>query len=135
MHLIDDIHLISSLRRTVGYLFPDLTDIVHTVVGSRIHLHHVQNAAVIDALADLTLAAGVSIDRMQAVDCLCKDLGAGGFAGAADAGKQVGMAHTVCRDLVFSRSTMARWPTTSSKRCGLHLRYKARYMVLSLSCK
>jgi hypothetical protein len=41
---------------------------------------------------------------MQAVDCLCKDLGAGGFAGAAHAGKQVGMAHTVCRDLVFQRS-------------------------------
>ena len=31
-------------------------------------------------------------------------LGAGGFAGAAHAGKQVGMAHTVCRDLVFQRS-------------------------------
>ena len=76
--------------------------------GQHVHLiddvYHVQNAAVIDALADLTLAAGVSIDRMQAVDCLCKDLGAGGFAGAADAGKQVGMAHTVCRDLVFQRS-------------------------------
>ena len=59
-----------------------------------------ENAAVIDALADLTLAAGVSIDRMQAVDCLGKDLGTAGLAGAAHAGKQISVAHTACGDLV-----------------------------------
>ena len=100
MHLIDDVYLIFAGAGSVSCFVAQVADIVHTVVGSRIHLHHVQNAAVIDALADLTLAAGVSIDRMQAVDCLCKDLGAGGFAGAAHAGKQVGVAHTAGGDLI-----------------------------------
>ena len=31
----------------------------------------------------------------------------------------------------LSAVTMARWPTTSSKRWGRHLRYNARYMVCS----
>ena len=37
---------------------------------------------------------------MQAVDCLGKDLGTGGLAGAAHAGKQISVAHTACGDLV-----------------------------------
>ena len=74
MHLIDDVYLIFAGAGSVSCFVAQVADIVHTVIGSRIHLHHVQNAAVIDALADLTLAAGVSIDRMQAVDCLCKIL-------------------------------------------------------------
>ena len=36
MHLGDDVDLVFSLRGGIGYLVDDLTDIVHTVVGSRI---------------------------------------------------------------------------------------------------
>ena len=100
MHLVDDIYLIMTGAGGVGRFITQITDIVHAVVGGRVHLHHVQNAAVVDASADLALTAGVTVLGMQAVDCLGKDLGTGGLAGAAHAGKQISVAHTACGDLV-----------------------------------
>ena len=101
VHLVDDIHLILAGAGGVSSLVPQVADIIHTVVGGCVHLHHVQQAAVVDALADLALPAGVAIDRMQAVDRLGKNFGAGGLAGAAHAGKQIRMAYAPCGDLVF----------------------------------
>ena len=101
VHLVDDIHLILTGAGGVGGLVPQVADIVHAVVGGCVHLHHVQQAAVVDALADLALPAGVAIYRVQTVDRLCKNFGAGGLAGAAHAGKQIRMAHAPCGDLVF----------------------------------
>ena len=43
---------------------------------------------------------GSPVLRVQAVDRLGKDLGTGGLAGAAHAGKQISVAHTACGDLV-----------------------------------
>ena len=100
VHLVDDIYLIMTGAGGVGCFITQITDIVHAVVGGRVHLHHVQNAAVVDASADLALTAGVTVLGMQAVDCLGKDLGTGGLAGAAHAGKQISVAHTACGDLV-----------------------------------
>ena len=100
VHLVDDIYLIMTGAGGVGRFITQITDIVHAVVGGRVHLHHVQNAAVVDASADLALTAGVTVLGMQAVDCLGKDLGTGGLAGAAHAGKQISVAHTACGDLV-----------------------------------
>ena len=101
VHLVDDIHLILTGAGGVGGLVPQVADIIHAVVGGCVHLHHVQQAAVVDALADLALPAGVAIYRVQAVDRLGKNFGAGGLAGAAHAGKQIRMAHAPCGDLVF----------------------------------
>ena len=101
VHLVDDVYLVPAGAGGVGGLVPQVPDVVHAVVGGGIHLHHVQQAAVVDAFADLALPAGVSVDRMQAVYRLGKDLGAGGLAGAPDAGKKVGVSHPVCGDLVF----------------------------------
>ena len=101
VHLVDDIHLILAGAGGVGGLVPQVADIIHAVVGGCVHLHHVQQAAVVDALADLALPAGVAIYRVQTVDRLCKNFGAGGLAGAAHAGKQIRMAHAPCGDLVF----------------------------------
>ena len=101
VHLVDDIHLILAGAGGVGGLVPQVADIIHAVVGGCVHLHHVQQAAVVDALADLALPAGVAIYRVQAVDRLGKNFGAGGLAGAAHAGKQIRMAHAPCGDLVF----------------------------------
>ena len=104
MHLVDDIHLILAGAGGIGGLVPQVADIVHAVVGGCVHLHHVQQAAVVDALADLALPAGVAIYWMQAVDRLGKNFGAGGLAGAAHAGKQIRMAYAPCGDLVFQGS-------------------------------
>ena len=101
MHLVDDIYLIMTGAGGVGCFITQITDIVHAVVGGRVHLHHVQNAAVVDAAADFARTAGVAVVWVQAVDRLGKNFGAGGLAGAAHAGKQIRMAHAPCGDLVF----------------------------------
>ena len=44
---------------------------------------------------------GVAVMGVKAVDRLGENLRAGGLARAAHAGKQVGVAHAVCGDLVF----------------------------------
>ena len=101
VHLIDNVYLIFTGAGRVSSLIAQVADIIHAVVGSGIHFHYIQNAAVVDAPADLALTAGVAIYRVQAVDRLCKNFSAGGFAGAAHTGEQIGVAHTVCHDLVF----------------------------------
>ena len=96
--LIDDVDPVFALGRRVADLVPDLTDVVHTVVGSRVDLDEVE--AGFRLPAQFTLVAGVAIDRVQAVDRPGKDLGHGGLAGAAGAAEQVGMAVPVVDDLV-----------------------------------
>ena len=107
VHLVDDIYFIPALAGGVGCLIPQAADIVHAVVGGRIHLHHVQDAAVVDATADGALAAGVAVVGVEAVDRLGKDLGAGGLARAAHACKQVGVANAPGGHLVAQRGHRA----------------------------
>ena len=101
VHLVDDVYLILTGTGGVGGFVAQVADIVHAVVGSRVHLHHIEDAAVVDALANFAFAAGVAVDRMQTVDRLGENFCAGGLAGAAHAGEQIGVAHAVCRDLVL----------------------------------
>ena len=100
VHLIDDVYLIMAGAGGIGCLVPQVADVVHAVVGGSVHLHHIEDTAVVDAFADLALAAGVAILGMEAVDRLGKDLGAGGLAGAAHAGEKVGVAHAARRHLI-----------------------------------
>ena len=103
VYFVDDIYLIIAGAGGVGGFVPQVADIVHTVVGGGVHLHHVQNAAVVDAAADLAFAAGVALLGAETVDRLGKDFGAGGFAGAPDAGEQIGVAHPPGGDLMLQR--------------------------------
>ena len=89
MNLVNDVHLVGAFAGGVCGFIPNVPDVVHTVVGGGINLHNVQNAAVFNAAADVALAAGVAAFLMGAVDRLGEDFGAGGFAGAAGAGKQI----------------------------------------------
>ena len=107
VHLVDDIYFIPALAGGVGRLIPQAADIVHAVVGGRVHLHHVQDAAVVDTAADGALAAGVAVVGVEAVDRLGKDLGAGGLARAAHACKQVGVANAPGGHLVAQRGHRA----------------------------
>ncbi len=84
----------------IGCLVPQVADIIHAIVGGSVHLHHIKDAAVVDALADLALTAGVAVVGMQTVDRLGKNFGTGGLAGAAYAGEQIGMAHAARRHLI-----------------------------------
>ena len=119
VHLVDDIYLIMTGAGGVGCFITQITDIVHAVVGGRVHLHHVQNAAVVDAPADLALTAGVTVLGMQAVDCLGKDLGTGWSCRCrATPVNTISVATRPVAIWLRSAVTMPRWATTSCKPLG-----------------
>ena len=92
VHLVNDEHALFDLCGGIARLIAQVTDIVHTIVGSRIDLGHIEHRAVQYAAARRTLVARVAVHRVLAVDRARQDLGAGGLARAARAGEQVGMA-------------------------------------------
>ena len=94
VYLVDDEHTLADLCRRVARLIAQVADIVHTVVGRRVNLGHVQHRAVQNAAARRTLVARIAVHRMLAVDCAREDLRTGGLAGAARACKQICMAQT-----------------------------------------
>ena len=101
VHLIDDIYLILAHGRQIGGFIAQVTDVIHAVVGGGINFRYIQNGALINAFADSAFTAGVRAGGIQAVNRFGKNFGAGGFAGAASAGKQVGMANAPGGDLVL----------------------------------
>ena len=103
VHLIDDVHPVAGHGGHICHFLPQLPDIVHAVVGGGIHLHHVEHRAVIDAAADLTFSARITVHGMQAVDGLGQNLGAGGFPRSARADKQIRMGQASRPHLVFQR--------------------------------
>ena len=55
--------------RRVARLIAQVADVIHTVVGRRVNLGHVQHRAVQNAAARRTLVARIAVHRMLAVDC------------------------------------------------------------------
>ena len=101
MHLVNDIDLISSLCGPVRDLFPDLADIVYTVVGCGVDLDHVHGSSCRDGPAHLTLPARTPIDRMLTVHCLRKYLRHGRLSRSPCSAEQISMPDTVCPDLIL----------------------------------
>ena len=101
MHLIDDIDPVRAFRRRILDLFPDLTDILHTVVGCRVDLYYIHGASGCDCLAGCAFIARTSVHWMLTVYCLCKNLCNGSFAGSPCSAKQISMADTPAGNLVF----------------------------------
>ena len=101
MHLVDNINLILALRWRIRHFFPNLTDIVNTVVGCRINLDHIHGSLLIDRTAHSTFIAGTAIDRMFAIHCLGKNLGNGSLTGSSCTAKQIGMPDTIHLYLIF----------------------------------
>jgi len=91
MDFVDDVYALFHMGGGVDSLVPQGADLIDAVVGGGVQLQHVQEAAVFNAEAGGTLAAGVAVLGMLAVDGLGQDFGAGGLAGAAGAGEQVGV--------------------------------------------
>ena len=133
MHFIDDIHLISSLCRTVGYLFPDLTDIVYTVVGSRIDFNDVHGNTGCNIFTHGTFPAGTSVYRMFTVDCFCKNLRYSSLSGSSCATEQICMSNSICLYLILQCCYNMIWSFTSSNSAGRNLRYRAVYDMLNYS--
>ena len=108
----------THLAGRVGRFIAQVADIIHAVVGGGVYFRHVHDAAVVDALADVTFAAWVCPVAVRAIDSLGKYLGAGGFARAARTGEQIGMAYFAMDDLVLQRGSDARLTHNIGKRFG-----------------
>ena len=94
MHFINDVHLVSALRRRVLHLVPNLADIIHTVVGGRINLDDIHRCLTLNCPAHGTLAAGTPVHRMLTVHrpgkylrhrCLSRSPGTAEQIGMSDA--------------------------------------------------
>ena len=103
MDFVDDIHPLFQHGGGIDGLFPQGTDVLHAVVGGGVQLRYIQQTAVVNAAAGLAFVAGGAVHRVQAVHRLGQDPGAGGLAGAAGAGEQIGMAHLTLGHLLLQR--------------------------------
>ena len=91
VHLVDDVNALFHARGGKHGLLPQRADVLHAVVGGGVDLHHVEDAALVDAAAGGALAAGVAVHGVQAVDGLGQYLGAGGLARPARAHEKIGV--------------------------------------------
>ena len=82
---------------------PQVTDVIDAVVAGGIDLHNIHQAAVIHPTAAFTFPAGTAVVRIQTVDRLGDQLGAGGLAGAPAAHQQIGMGGFALQHFVFQR--------------------------------
>jgi len=103
MHLIDDIYFVPSLCRAIRNLFPNLSNIIHTVIGGSIDLDHIHGSTRLNGFAHLTFITRTSIHRMLTVDCFCQDLGYRCFTGTPCSAKKICMSDTVCVNLIGKR--------------------------------
>ena len=101
MHLVDDVDLVFSLRRGIGYLVDDLTDIVHTVVGSRIDLNDIHAGSRRNRLTNTAFPTGAVLCGVFAVHCFRKNLRHRSLTGTSRSGEQIRMADPVRPQLIL----------------------------------
>ncbi len=101
MHLVDDVDLVFSLCRGVGYLVDDLSDIVHTVVGSRIDLDDIHAGSRRDCFTNTALPTGSVLCGVFAIHCFRKNLRHGSLTGTSRSGKQIRVTDPVRPQLIL----------------------------------
>ena len=103
MHLVDNVDPVFTAGGGVVDLLPQVADIVYAVVGGGVDLYYIVDGAAVQPFTDLACVARLAVHSVGAVHRLGQDFGAGGFAGAAGAGKQIGVGNATLFDLVFQR--------------------------------
>ena len=101
MHLVDDVDLVFSLRRGIGYLVDDLTDIVHTVVGSRIDLDDIHAGSRRNRLTNTAFPTGAILCGVFTVHCFRKNLCHRSLTGTSRSGEQIRMTDPVRPQLIL----------------------------------
>ena len=101
MHLVDDVDLVFSLRWGIGYLVDDLTDIVHTVVGSSIDLDDIHAGSRRNRLTNTAFPTGAVLCGVFAVHCFRKNFRHRSFTGTSRSGEQIRMADPVRPQLIL----------------------------------
>ena len=90
MYLIEDDDLVLAQLGWYAYLVDDGTDVFYRVVGCSIEFLDVDGALLIETAAAVAFFAGLTIlVRVEAVDGLGEDAGAGSLAYATGAAKEV----------------------------------------------
>ena len=102
MNLVNDVDLILSDLWGDSHLIDQTTDVFNGVVGSSVQFVDVERGVVVEGAARLAFVAGLHVlSRIQAVDGLGHDAGAGGLAHASWAAKQKGLRQSVVADGVL----------------------------------
>ena len=104
VRLVEDVDLVAALGRLEDHALADLADVVDPALRGRVHLDHVERAAVRDRLACVTGLVGGRGRPLRAVERLREDAREARLAGAARAGEEVGLAHLVVLDRVPQRA-------------------------------
>ena len=74
MHLVDNINPVLCTNGSIVSFLTQITDIVNAVVTCGVNLDNVKYCARINAAANLTFVAGVTVNQILAVNCLGKYL-------------------------------------------------------------
>ena len=102
MHLVDDIHLVFSNLGRDPHLVDQVADIIHRIVGCGIELMDIKRCGAVERQARFALIAGLHlVDRVEAVDRLGQDTGAGGLANPPRAAKKERLGQLVVPDRVL----------------------------------
>ena len=100
--LVDDVDFVLSDLWWDPHLVDQAADVFHRVVGGSVQLVDVERGVVVEGAARLTFVAGLKVlGRVEAVDGLSHDTGAGGLAHTARTAKQEGLCQSVVADGVL----------------------------------
>ena len=91
---VDDVDFVGRGRGHVGDIFPQVPDLVHTVVGGSVDFKDIRAMALDDIGTDFTRVAGAGCGTAFAVQGLGQDSGNGGLPCSPGAGEKDGMGHT-----------------------------------------
>ena len=128
MGFVDDVNAVVCDSRGEVCLLAQLADVVHAVVAGSVNLGDVEDGAVVDAAADVTDPTGIAVLLMGTVDRLGDDFGAGGLAGAAGAGEEIGVTDASAgnlllehrSDVLLSYDLVKVFGTIFSVQCLIH---------------
>ena len=95
MHFVYNINLKTAFGRRIGYLIHNFTDVVHTVVGSRVDFYHIHAGCCRNGTAAAAFPAGRAVRWVLTVDGFCKNFSYGCLACPSCPAEQIGMADSI----------------------------------------
>ena len=111
MYLVNDVDFVFAYLWRDAYLFYQLADVVHRVVGSGIQFVYVVRTVFVEGRAGFTFVACFSVgSQMQAIDGFGKNPGASGLAYSARSAEQIGMGQFAGDDGIFQRGGQGSLP-------------------------
>ena len=91
MHLIDQVHLVTPLRRCILNVIHQLTGIFYLGSGCRIHFDQINKTSFADLSTGGTFTTGLGTNTLLAIQRLGEQAGDRGLTHASGTRKQIGM--------------------------------------------